>query len=429
MEQPSWLAAAWAELGVRETAGSQSNDRVVRYFAEAGRDDVRDDSVAWCAAFAGAMLKRGGETGTGSLLARSYLDWGTPLKEPRLGAIAVLTRGSDPGAGHIGFLVGTAGKRLFLLGGNQSDGVTVEGYDASRLLGYRWPAKAAVAADNGVFARALAHVLKMEGGYTNDPYDPGGPTNQGVTLKVFAQWKGEALNAGSRERLIAELKVIPKDTVSAVYRKRYWDLALCEKFSPPIALMHFDAAVNHGVTGAARLLQGAVGTTVDGEIGPKTLAAVSARSALDLLEAYAEARRVRYRTLAHFWRFGRGWLNRVEATLALARSWQADGQAKGGAGSATVKGDNTVASDVDTNNGKWWLQSRTLWGTLITAAATVIPVLGPLIGVSLPGDVIVDAGSQVDSVVQAVAGLVGTLLTIYGRFRAGGPLSLRRPEA
>ena len=67
------------------------------------------------------MLKRGGYTGTGSLLARSYLDWGIGLEQPRLGAIAVLSCGNDPTTGHVGFVLGDAADKLYLLGGNQGD--------------------------------------------------------------------------------------------------------------------------------------------------------------------------------------------------------------------------------------------------------------------------------------------------------------------
>ena len=82
---------------------------------------------------------------------------------------------------------------------------------------------------------------------------------------------------------------------------------------------------------------------------------------------------------------------------------------------------NTAADDA-----KWWGQSRTLWGTLITAAATVLPVLAPAVGVSLPADVIQTFGDQVVIAVQALAGVFGTALAIYGRFKASSALSLRK---
>ena len=143
MDQPAWLVAAWGELGVAERPGGADNPRVVAYYNEAGHGEIRHDEVAWCAAFTGAMLRRGGVEGTKSLLARSYLGWGEALSEVRLGAIAVLERGSEPWAGHVGFVVGTSGGRVYLLGGNQGDTVSVAAFDRSRVLGYRWPAAGA----------------------------------------------------------------------------------------------------------------------------------------------------------------------------------------------------------------------------------------------------------------------------------------------
>ena len=88
MQQPAWLAAAWAELGVREVKGSKNEARVLAYYREAGHGEIGNDEVPWCAAFMGAMLKRGGCEGTGSLMARSYLEWGVALTEAKLGAVA-----------------------------------------------------------------------------------------------------------------------------------------------------------------------------------------------------------------------------------------------------------------------------------------------------------------------------------------------------
>jgi len=152
--------------------------------------------------------------------------------------------------------------------------------------------------------------------YSDDPYDPGGPTNRGITLAVYADWKGVPADAA----LIEDLKRIPDATVRAIYAARYWTPAACADFAPALAFFHFDAAVNHGVVGAIRLLQQAVGTDVDGEIGPLTLGAVARRPLDETLNAYADARRQRYRALPHFWRFGGGWLSRVDATLARARN-------------------------------------------------------------------------------------------------------------
>ena len=85
--------------------------------------------------------------------------------------------------------------------------------------------------------------------------------------------------------------------------------------------MHFDCAVNQGVSRATRFLQQAVGTEVDGEVGPLTRAAAASMPVANALESYAHARRRHYKSLHHFWRFGRGWLRRVTRTLERAKKW------------------------------------------------------------------------------------------------------------
>jgi uncharacterized protein (TIGR02594 family) len=453
MDQPAWLQASWAEFGVRELPGSADASAVMKYFREAEHSEIAHDATPWCAAFVGAMLKRSGYEGTGSLLARSYLSWGEAIDERRAGAVVVLSRGDDPHAGHVGLFVGAANDRVFLLGGNQGDAVSVEAFEASRVLGYRWPSSARIGPQietlppgivRGIFEQALAHVLEMEGGYSDDPYDPGGPTNKGITLSDFAKWRGVTVTALSRGALIESLKDIAGETVADIYRARYWQPASCGLLPDAVALMHFDAAVNHGVGGATRLLQAALGAAVDGEIGPETLAAARSQSERTIVERYAGLRRARYRALPHFWRFGRGWMRRVDATETLALSLASDvaGDAAGTEKikDETAKGTTNMSDDFkfplpgdvpghDATmpggqvGGKWWPQSKTVWGTLITLVTTVLPVLGPLIGINISADMIALLGDQAVVVIQALGGLLGTLLALYGRSQATGPLT------
>jgi uncharacterized protein (TIGR02594 family) len=424
MEQPAWLEQAWREAGVREVPGPASNERILAFFREVGHAQVRDDEVAWCAAFLGACLERAGHRSTRSLLARSYLEWGIPLDIPRLGAIAVLSRGSDPGQGHVGFVVGCDGDRFFLLGGNQQDSVTVQAFERARLIGLRWPSvtDTSKSAGDGLFEAALAHVLEMEGGWSNDPYDPGGPTNRGITLAVYAAAKGKELTDSNRDALVAELRRLDLATTKRIYAERYWKPSSAAALPPSVAIMHFDAAVNHGVGNAARMLQEAVRVMIDGEIGPQTLNAVTAMPQAELISRYADIRRARYRSLPHFWRFGQGWLNRVDRTLAAAQ--------RIGRGKPLHQQPGTGATDMpsDTSAGtsKWWAHSMTIWGAFITAASTVLPVLGPIIGIDITGDLVRQLGDQVVQVAQAIGGLVGLAMTIYGRTRATRTLE-RRP--
>ncbi len=437
--EPLWLAEAWRELGQSEISGPRHNPRITAFFKELGHERHARDEVAWCAAFVGACLERSGLKSTRSLMARSYARWGDELDAEVAGAVAVLSRGPNPALGHVGFLVGWSSEKVWLLGGNQKDQVSVASYERRRLVALRWPPMNVATmpdeprkAGGAVFAAALRHVLEMEGGYTDDPHDPGGPTNKGITLGNFAAWRKKELDGRTREDLIRELKSISDDEVGAIYRARYWKVAKCAELPPPAAFFHFDAAVNHGPTGAARLLQEAAGAEVDGIIGPETKGKVAAMPILKLLALYAELRRKRYRALPHFWRFGRGWLRRVDKTLerarALAGTERSTSQNAGGKPAGSVSqssGEREMSQTTNQSAPKWWGESLTIWGALTTAAATLLPIIAPLLGIELSAENVKQLGEETFDVIQALGALFGTVLTIYGRARASQPLMRR----
>jgi uncharacterized protein (TIGR02594 family) len=413
-----WLAAARAELGQREQAGDADNPRIVAYYREVGHSEIRHDETAWCAAFVGAMLERAGWRSTRSLMARSYLSWGMPLASGRPGAVAVFRRGIDESAGHVAFWLGEAGGRIQVIGGNQGDAVSITTMPRADLLGLRWPAAQAQAAPSGgdTFDACLAHVLAMEGGWTDDPVDPGGPTNFGITLATYAAYTHADVTAQTFPGLKADLRAITPEMVRALYNERYWQPSKARQLPPPLGLMHFDAAVNHGVGGAARLLQRALDVPVDGDIGPETLAAAVRQPITVSLERYAGQRRTRYRSLGHFWRFGRGWLARVDATLNAATELATHSPTTG----VPVMPDTTKTNlpgpaPTNAQPTKWWGYSITVWGTLITALTTVLPLLGPALGLDIKPELVRQLGDNLVTVTQAVTGLAGTLMALYGR--------------
>lgn len=285
------------------------------------------------------------------------------------------------------------------------------------LLRQRPPVPPASRSDDRVFDASLRHVLAMEGGWSNDPHDPGGPTHRGLIIADLATWRGIRVTADNRARLVAELRALGEAETREIYRALYWQTARCAELPPPLALFHFDAAVNHGVAGAARMLQTALGVDVDGKIGPMTRAAAHAADPLAVIERYGELRRRRYRSLHHFWRFGRGWIARVAATRVAARKLSlATGKESP---VTTIDGTKTAPAS------KWWGESLTIWGALITAATTVLPLLGPILGLDLTPELVREAGDRAVAVVQALSALAGTLMTIWGRSRAAAPLGRR----
>lgn len=134
---------------MRETSGSKATAAIVAMYASAGHAEVASDEVPWCAAFVGHCLKTAGLTNTGSLLARSYLTYGTKLEAPRVGCIAVFKRGAPP-SGHVAFVTGWGGGCIRVLGGNQGNAVSEINYSEANVLGYRWPNSAISAPDETI---------------------------------------------------------------------------------------------------------------------------------------------------------------------------------------------------------------------------------------------------------------------------------------
>lgn len=136
---PGWLALAADMLGVKEGLGAANNAQVVKLFADAGFPGIKTDSTAWCAAYVNAMLERAGHRGSRSLAARSFENWGVGLNEPTMGCIATKKRAGSSWQGHTGFVVGANKDQVFLLGGNQSDQVSVAAFKRSEIVAFRWP--------------------------------------------------------------------------------------------------------------------------------------------------------------------------------------------------------------------------------------------------------------------------------------------------
>lgn len=132
-----WFDIARTHLGTKEAPGAANNPQVLRWYAEAGVPQ-QSDEVPWCAAFVGSMLKEAGYKPSGSLMARSYLEWGDELDKPRKGCIVVLKRGAPP-AGHIGFVESWTAATIRVLGGNQGNSVSIASFSRSSKLSYRWP--------------------------------------------------------------------------------------------------------------------------------------------------------------------------------------------------------------------------------------------------------------------------------------------------
>jgi len=150
----------------------------------------------------------------------------------------------------------------------------------------------------------LAFVLAAEGGYVDDPMDPGGATNLGITLDVLSQWRHSAVTKD-------DVKNLGRDEAAAIYRTNYWNASRCSDLPAGVDLMVFDASVNTGNGRSAKFLQEALGVAVDGSIGPLTLAAANSKPAAGVIDDLAQLRLAFYQSLPTYHRFGAGWTARV----------------------------------------------------------------------------------------------------------------------
>ena len=164
------------------------------------------------------------------------------------------------------------------------------------------------------FAEALQHVLKHEGGFVNHPEDPGGMTNLGCTKAVWEEWCGHPVD----EKAMRNLK--PAD-VAPLYKRKYWDKVQGDELPSGVDYAVFDAAVNSGPGRAAKWLQACVGVEVDGAIGPKTLAAVRAADAKELIDDYSKRRLSFLMDLKHWPTLGKGWSRRVADVAESAKKF------------------------------------------------------------------------------------------------------------
>lgn len=138
--QSVWLTKALSYLGEREVPGTVHNSKILEWWAKI-HAPFNNDETPWCAGFVGGVLEECEILSTRSAAARSYLDWGTKLTGPYVGAVVVFWRENRNGPmGHVGFVVGRDKLgNIMVLGGNQGDAVTIKPFPQYRVLGYRWP--------------------------------------------------------------------------------------------------------------------------------------------------------------------------------------------------------------------------------------------------------------------------------------------------
>lgn len=265
------------------------------------------------------------------------------------------------------------------------------------------------------YKKSLALVLRYEGGKVDDPLDPGGRTNQGVTQRVYDAYRSKKKLKPLSVYLMSELE---RDDI---YKFQYWDAARCGELPLGVDFVVFDGAVNSGVNQSVKWLQrallkyGYVGL-VDGHIGLKTIeAAVKCEDRLSLVEDIEETRLRFMQSLRTWNRFGKGWASRVADVTQQARAmdWKIKKQSlftpsdpnKLGAGNSAV------AEDANPEDTTAIADAATGVGSITTVLAQTTSALMPLS----------DSSEKIQNLIffLTIAGVaitvIGSLLGLFAR--------------
>jgi lysozyme family protein len=153
------------------------------------------------------------------------------------------------------------------------------------------------------FDELIERVLAHEGGYVNNPDDPGGETQWGISKRTYPE---------------LDIKALTRPEAIEIYRRDFWQRVHGDELHPAVAYQALDFAVNSGVETAIRKLQAAAGVADDGHWGPVTAAAVKRQRPELVIFNYIAERQEFQARLAVFDQFGRGWSRRNAKNMRYA---------------------------------------------------------------------------------------------------------------
>lgn len=157
-----------------------------------------------------------------------------------------------------------------------------------------------------VFEACFGELMKSEGGYVNDPKDPGGETKYGISKRAYPE---------------EDIKALTKDRAKFLFKRDYWNPCKCDLLPDALAVCVSDAAYNSGNLQAVKWLQRAIGAGVDGLIGNQTLSMANRCDVSAAVEKYCSERVNFLKKLKNWERFGKGWALRVNKVEDLAKRY------------------------------------------------------------------------------------------------------------
>ena len=168
------------------------------------------------------------------------------------------------------------------------------------------------------FETCLSLLLVHEGGYTNHPSDPGGPTNFGITIEDYRRYvKVNATAADVRRMRLDEAKII--------YREKYWDAQRCDELPAGVNYAVFDYGVNSGTGRSGKVLRRTLGLPVNSSTVTDAVIAGGRVADPKILIAAICEERLRFLQALKTWPvFGTGWGRRVAEVKSTALKMAAD---------------------------------------------------------------------------------------------------------
>lgn len=244
-----------------------------------------------------------------------------------------------------------------------------------------------------VFPQAYSLTRGHEGGFSDNPKDPGGATFGGITQVVYDHYRENKGLAQQSVRLAGE------DELREIYKIQYWDTVSGDRLAAGLDYAVFDYAVNSGPEQAIKDLQRVVGAGVDGQMGEQTIALACAMPNVDTaILALCDRRMAFLKTLRTWSTFGNGWTRRVEGDQNEAQT-----------------GDNGVVDlaviihDSVASAGAGAVQEAP-----IAAPSAIGTKPGEVAGKGAPADVAVHKTPEGKGIIATVGGIGATALTSVG---------------
>ena len=168
------------------------------------------------------------------------------------------------------------------------------------------------------FKNSIESVLKREGLYSNHPQDRGGATKYGITLATLSIYRKGPVT----EEMVKNLSL---SEALDIYEKLYWSPLLLDQVKDEaLAAIILDQAINRGGTSVVRRLQRILGVTIDGIMGPKTLAAINMADSTEMALKFVLDSQMQYAEICvrdpSQLVFLKGWLKRTHELLEVALS-------------------------------------------------------------------------------------------------------------